>query len=270
MVTRSHWLIALAVALTVGSAIFSDGEETPDAAAQLHDIAATVLGVDAGQLVMDPHPVRRARWNGRDTTEFITFRTAHGQDTPDPQMGRAWVTLVADPVAIKTAGWHMNESPAREAQYLGGEQLELLALDLLRTRFLHFSQDSVLIGTRHSRDHVHFTWVGPGPGDHTHHIRIALSRFDGSPRSLMVSYELPPPPPTTPVRVSQPEAEAIAEKFVREQFNGAAFVVGDMTTSSRLAEWGEPVYPVGISERPLEVWTIGIHASTGEVLLPSK
>jgi len=118
----------------------------------------------------------------------------------------------------------------------------------------------------YTQHYAFFVCTGPGPEGVTHHSRIALSRRDGLPCSLMVRYELPPPPPLTPIAVTPERAAALAEVFVQERCNGAAYVVGELTTSSRLAGWGVPVYPVGISERPLEVWVLAINATTGEIL----
>lgn len=143
MSSQNSRITLLTLTLMSASALLCAGDDTPEAAAQLQEIAATLLGVDADTLARDAYSATQERWNGRDTAELITYRSVDAQGAP-VSTGGGWVTLVADPVAVKTAGWYYRPPAAGGEGYLGDQELERAAREFFRTRLPHFSERSLV------------------------------------------------------------------------------------------------------------------------------
>ncbi|GEM_PF-5620812 len=96
MSSQNGRIALLTLTLMFGSVLLCAGDDTPEAAAQLREIAATLLGADADNLARDARSATQERWNGRDTAELVTYRSMDAPGAP-ASTGGGWVTLVQRP-----------------------------------------------------------------------------------------------------------------------------------------------------------------------------
>ncbi len=257
-------------------------------------LAATGLGVVAGMLRADySQPAREsaARFLGVESDELEFLRRTEDSRFYSRGVLEEWrwsdartgdvvdVTMVRDGARVVMASWNETRPSEGEPQVTREDALAV-ALGWAR-RFPAFRPEEepeyMLKDFGDQRAAHQFRWRGAGPGAETHSIRVMVDVVTGRPVACSAIYWPPQPEPTMPIRISRERAReiAIAAADKIEGLRVESIRASAINTRSPYRPEGEPVYvvsiegwivPRGATEECGYANSLGVHATTGEVL----
>jgi len=270
MKRRRAFLIAAVVLAATGLGVVA-AVLRADYSQPARESAARFLGVEPDELEF----LRRtddSRFYSRGVLEKWRWSDPHTGDVVD-------VTVVRDGARVDTASWNQTTPSEGEPQVTREDALAV-ARNWAR-RFRAFRPEGepeyMLKDFGDQRAAHQFRWRGTGAGAGTYSIRVMVDVVTGRPVACSAIYWPPQPEPTMPIRISRERAREIAMAAADkiEGLRVESIRASEVNTRSPYRPEGEPVYvvsiegwivPRGATEECGYANSLGVHATTGEVL----